>query len=77
MFLRHLCRTSAHLLQALLHDGHRCAISGVYDNQSYLDFKKIHTTCQALDNPRVVKTEVVYIFSQSAQEGDKVSTLLL
>lgn len=31
MFLRHPCRISTHLLQALLRDGYKCAISEVYD----------------------------------------------
>jgi hypothetical protein len=77
MFLRHLCQTPAHLLQALLHDGYRCAISGVYDMQSYLNIDEIEAVFKALDNPMVVETEVAHIFSESAQHGDKVSTLLL
>jgi hypothetical protein len=77
MFLRHLCRTSAHLLQALLRDGYRCAISGVYDMQSCLDVDEIDAASKALDNSMVVETEVAHIFSESAQDGDKVSTLSL
>jgi len=77
MFLRHLCRTSAHLLQALLRDGHRCAISRVYDKQSCLDIDEIDAASKALDNPIVIETEVAHIFSESAQDGDKVGTLSL
>ena len=77
MFLRHLCRTSAHLLQALLRDGYRCAISGVYDAQSCLDIDEIGAAADALDNPLVVETEVAHIFSESAQDGDKAGTLSL
>ena len=75
MFLRRLCRTSANLLQALLRDGYKCAISGVYDMQSCLDIDEIDAASKALDNPTVVETEVAHIFSESAQDGDKVSTL--
>ena len=77
MFIRHLCRTSIHLLQALLRDGYRCAISGVYDMQSCLDIDEIDAASKALDNPMVVETEVAHIFSEGAQDGDKVSTLSL
>ena len=69
MFLRHLCRTSAYLLQALLRDGYKCVITGVYDMQSCLDIGEIEAASKALDNPMVVETEV----AQSAQDGDKVS----
>jgi len=76
MFLRYLCQTSAHLLQALLRDGYRCAISGVYDMQSCLDIDEIDAASKALDS-MIVETEVAHIFSESAQDGDKVSTLSL
>ena len=75
MFLRHLCRTSAHLLQALLRDGYRCAISGVYDLQSCRDIDEIGAAAEALDNSLAGETEVAHIFSESAQDGDKASTL--
>jgi hypothetical protein len=74
MFLRYICRASAHLLQALLRDGYRCAISGIYDMQFCLDIDEIDAASKALDNPMVVETEVAHIFSESVQDGDKVST---
>jgi len=77
MILKHLCRTLVHLLQALLRDGYKCAISGVYDMQSCLDIDEIDAASKASDNPMIVETEVAHIFSESAQGGDKVSTLLL
>ena len=77
MFLRHLCRTSAHLLQALPRDGYRCAISGVYDLKSCRDIDEIDAASKALDNPIYGQTEVAHIFSESAQDGDKVGTLPL
>ena len=77
MFLRQLCRISAHLLQALLRDGYRCAISGIYDMKSCLDIDEIDAASKALDNPIYIHTEVAHIFSESAQDGDKVGTLSL
>lgn len=69
-----LCRTSAHLPQALLCDGYRCAISGIYDMQSCFDIEEIDVICKASGNPLLIETEVAHIFSESAQDGDKVST---
>ena len=40
-------------------------------------YDEIDTASKALDNPMVVETEVTHIFSESAQDGDKVSTLSL
>ena len=45
--------------------------------QSCLDIDEIDAASKALDNPMVVETEVAHIFSESAQDGDKVSTLSL
>ncbi|KAF8810417.1 hypothetical protein BYT27DRAFT_7209416 [Phlegmacium glaucopus] len=61
---------TAHL-QALLRDGYKCAISGIYDMQSCLDIEEINTACDALDIPKFIGTEVTHIFSESAQDGDK------
>jgi hypothetical protein len=73
----HLSRTSAHLLQALLRDGYRCAISGVYDLQSCRNIAEVDTASKAVPNTLLTQTEVAHIFSESAQDGDKVSTSLL
>jgi hypothetical protein len=77
MSLRHLCPTSTHPLQALLRDGYRCAISGVYDMRSCINIDEIDAASRALGNSMEVETEVAHIFSESAQDGDKVSTLSL
>jgi hypothetical protein len=77
MFLRHLSRTSAHLLQALLRDGYRCAISGFYDEESCRNIVEVDAARKAAPNPLWVQTEAAHIFSESAQDGDKVSTLSL
>ena len=77
MFLWHPYWTSAHLPQALLRDGYRCAISGVYDMQSCLDIDEIDAASKAQANSMVVETEVAHILSETAQDGDKVSTSLL
>lgn len=74
MFLRRLCRASADL-QALLRDGYKCAISGVYDRQSCLEIEEIDAAREALDNPKFIGTKVAHIFPESAQDGDKVSAL--
>jgi hypothetical protein len=71
----HLCRTSAHLLQALLRDGYKYAISGLYDRQSCLGIDEIDLAASSLDNTPMAgsaHTEVVHIFSESAENGDKV-----
>ncbi|KAF8345054.1 hypothetical protein F5887DRAFT_1197645 [Amanita rubescens] len=57
--------------QALLRDGYKCAISGVYDRQSCLDIEEVNAARMALDNPKFIGTEVAHIFSESAQDGDK------
>ena len=77
MFLKHLFRTSAHLLQALLRDGYRCAISGVYDMESCRNIAEVDAASKAVPNSMLIQTEVAHIFSESAQDGDKVSTLSL
>lgn len=45
--------------------------------QSCLDIEEIDAAAKALDNPMVVETEIAHLFSESAQDGDKVSTLSL
>jgi hypothetical protein len=44
--------------------------------QSCLDIDEIDAASKALDS-MIVETEVAHIFSESAQDGDKVSTLSL
>ncbi|KXN92709.1 hypothetical protein AN958_06987 [Leucoagaricus sp. SymC.cos] len=56
-----------HLLQALLRDGYRCAITGVYDMQSCLDIDEIHAAV-TLAKSVAVGTEVAHIFSECAQD---------
>ena len=45
--------------------------------KSCLDIDEIDAASKALANLMVVETEVAHIFSGIAQDGDKVSTLLL
>ena len=45
--------------------------------KSCLDIDEIDAAFKALDNPIYVHTEVAHIFSESAQDGDKVGTLSL
>ena len=40
-------------------------------------YDEIDAASKALDNPMVVEAEVSRIFSESVQDGDKISTLSL
>ncbi|KAF8234102.1 hypothetical protein L208DRAFT_1377023 [Tricholoma matsutake] len=57
--------------QALLCNGYRCAISGVYDLHSCCNIAEVDATSKAVPNPLLIQTEVAHIFSESAQDGDK------
>ena len=67
MFLRYLCQTSAHLLQVLLCNGYRCAISGVYDMQSCLNIDEIDAASKALDSPMIVETGHPHLFRECSR----------
>ncbi|KAF5359876.1 hypothetical protein D9756_003615 [Leucocoprinus leucothites] len=56
--------------QALLRDGYRCAITGVYDVQSCIDIDEIEAAADR-GGSITLETEVAHIFSESAQDGDK------
>ncbi|KAF5359877.1 hypothetical protein D9756_003616 [Leucocoprinus leucothites] len=56
--------------QALLRDGYRCAITGVYDVQSCIDIDEIEAVADR-GGSITLETEVAHIFSESAQDGDK------
>ena len=45
--------------------------------RSCINIEEIDAASRALGNSMEVETEVAHIFSESAQDGDKVSTLSL
>ncbi|KAF9479922.1 hypothetical protein BDN70DRAFT_993093 [Pholiota conissans] len=55
--------------QALCRDGYRCMISGFYDQQSFTDLtKEQRDEISAQGNLNLIPTEVVYLFSEPAQD---------
>ncbi|KAG5722831.1 hypothetical protein E4T56_gene3973, partial [Termitomyces sp. T112] len=56
--------------QALLRDGYRCTLTGLYDIQSCMDMPEIDKASLESAKPGAF-LEVAHIFSESAQDGDK------
>ncbi|KAG6856425.1 hypothetical protein H0H87_004551 [Tephrocybe sp. NHM501043] len=54
---------------ALLRDGYKCTLSGLYDKSSVEKFPELDDTQR--DDEITVFTQVAHIFSESAQDGDQ------
>ncbi|KAG6826820.1 hypothetical protein H0H92_014290 [Tricholoma furcatifolium] len=57
--------------QALLRDGFKCALSGLYDEKSIAEIPELAVAQRAEGDGITVYTQVAHILSESAQDGDK------
>ncbi|KAG6812968.1 hypothetical protein H0H92_015087 [Tricholoma furcatifolium] len=56
---------------ALLRDGYKCTLSGLYDRQSTYDFPELQGIFKAQGQTKKICAEVAHILSESAQDGDQ------
>ncbi|KAJ7775843.1 hypothetical protein B0H14DRAFT_2964326 [Mycena olivaceomarginata] len=61
-----------HLMRTLIRDGHRCVLTGAYDSDSCDKYPDLDARATA-EQANVTNTQCAHIFSESAQDDDKVT----